>query len=62
MKFLAALRRHRDTIDLQRHDEILREMKQVTEKLRRREPITSMVLGEWRHDDDQEGPHDERND
>ena len=61
MKFITALRRH-EPVDLERHDEILREMKQVTEKLRRREPITSMVLGEWRHEDEREGPHDERND
>lgn len=58
MKLLSVLKR-REPVDLERHDQILREMKQVTEKLRRTEPITRMVRGEWRKHDE-EGDHDDR--
>ena len=57
MKFLTALKR-REPIDLERHDEILKEMRRVTEKLRLSEPITMMVRGEWRDERDKEGTND----
>lgn len=35
-------------VDLQRHDEILQDMRNITEKLRTGDPITRMVRGVWR--------------
>ena len=61
MKFLSVLKR-RDSVDLERHDQILREMKQVTENLRRAEPITRMVRGEWHNGHDEESEREEDND
>jgi hypothetical protein len=34
-------------VDLKRHEEILRDMQNVTERLRRGDPLARMIRGQW---------------